>query len=213
MKRFLSLVAMGLALCVFAVGPAKAVQADSVSTATPFKVNKETKTITLLARVNGKYFELPTRHAIIFEGGKFGDKAIFTSYANQMDVLEGLKALGAKAGNNMTTDNAAQTHVQGSPITIQVRWADHPEPLDINDVITDSNGNRIEMHFGGNEVNAKEKNTGCIACLDSCPVGLISNATYTYGAVENRGEAEFRGNKDVLPSDGTPVVITLTVVE
>jgi hypothetical protein len=45
-------------------------------------------------------------------------------------------------------------------------------------------------------------------CLDSCPVGITSNATYTYGAIETRKEASLTGNKDVLPPDGTLVVIT-----
>ena len=38
--------------------------------------------------------------------------------------------------------------------------------------------------------------------LDSCPVGIISNTTYTYGAVETRKEVKFSGNEDVLPEDG-----------
>ena len=35
---------------------------------------------------------------------------------------------------------------------------------------------------------AIDKNTGCLSCLDSCPVGVISNETYTYGAIEKRKE-------------------------
>ncbi|WP_149723779.1 hypothetical protein [Campylobacter concisus] len=49
------------------------------------------------------------------------------------------------------------------------------------------------------------------ACLDSCSVGIISNHTYTHGAVEKRGEVVFHGNKDVLPPDGTFVAISFRV--
>ncbi len=51
-------------------------------------------------------------------------------------------------------------------------------------MIVDSNGKKLDMRFGGNLTAAEEK-TGCPVCLDSCPVGIVSNATYTYGAVEN----------------------------
>jgi len=55
---------------------------------------------------------------------------------------------------------------------------------------------------------ALKKNTGCLVCLDSCPVGIASNAAYTYGAIDRRKEVSFTGNKDLLPPDGTVVVIT-----
>ena len=47
--------------------------------------------------------------------------------------------------------------------------------------------------------------------MDSCPVGIISNTTYTYGAVEKRNEVKFTGNADVLPEDGTYVAVTYTL--
>ncbi|WP_245611954.1 hypothetical protein [endosymbiont 'TC1' of Trimyema compressum] len=43
-------------------------------------------------------------------------------------------------------------------------------------------------------------------CLDSCPVGITSNAVYTYGAVEEKRSC-FNGNEAVLPEDGTYVAI------
>lgn len=62
-------------------------------------------------------------------------------------------------------------------------------------------------------IQLKTKKTGCLTCLDSCPVGIISNAAYTYGAVEERNEVEFTGNADVLPEDGTYVAVTYALVE
>ena len=49
--------------------------------------------------------------------------------------------------------------------------------------------------------------------LDSCPVGIVSNATYTYGAVEKRGEVKFKGNASVLPADNTLATVTFKITE
>ena len=43
----------------------------------------------------------------------------------------------------------------------------------------------------------------------SGPVGIVSNETYTYGAIEKRNEVGFTGNQAVLPSDGTLVMLTI----
>ncbi|MBM4762972.1 hypothetical protein GNT69_11890 [Bacillus sp. B15-48] len=44
-------------------------------------------------------------------------------------------------------------------------------------------------------------------CFDGCPVGITSNANQPVATFDN-GEAEFHGNPDVLPGDGTPVFLT-----
>jgi len=67
----------------------------------------------------------------------------------------------------------------------------------------------ITMRFGGNYSRAATINSGCLLCFDSCPVGIVSNCMYTYGSVEKRNEVKFTGNKDVLPSNGTQVMITV----
>lgn len=72
----------------------------------------------------------------------------------------------------------------------------------------DSNKKPFAIRFGGNLPAAIDKNTGCLLCLDSCPVGITSNSNYTMGAVEKRKEVGFTGNKDVLPADRSLVVIT-----
>lgn len=189
----------------------KADEVAGVSLENPIKVDKEAGTITILSQVNGKYFTEPTRHASVFKDGGNGAKSIFTAYATPVDFYNGLIEIGAKPGENMTLDNKETTHVEGTPIKVSVTWNGADKEYDINDVIKDSNGKKLEFKFGGNLENAKSKNTGCIACLDSCPVGIISNTTYTYGAVEKRGEVKFTGNADVLPEDGTYVALTYSI--
>lgn len=184
-----------------------------VSLKNPIKVDKAAGTVTVLCSVNGIYFTEPTRHASVFKEGTNGDKSIFTAYANHEDFYNGLIEIGGKAGENMTPDNKMTTHVEGDPINVSVTWNGADKSYDINDVIKDSNGNKIDIRFGGNLERAKAKNTGCLTCLDSCPIGIISNTTYTYGAVETRKEVEFKGNKDILPADGTYVAMTYSIAK
>lgn len=188
-------------------------EVGGVSLKNPIKVDKEGKKVTVLASVNGKYFTETTRHASVEQNGSNGTKSVFTAYAGPEDFYNGLIAIGGKPGNNMTPDNAMKTHVQGSKIKATVTWNGADKDYDINEVIKDSNGKKIDFRFGGNLERAKTKKTGCLACLDSCPVGIISNTTYTMGAVEKRQEVKFTGNQDVLPEDGTYVAITYTIAE
>lgn len=184
-----------------------------VSLAHPIHVDKEEGTVTVLAQVNGKYFTEPTRHASVFKDGTNGTKSIFTSYATAEQFYNGLIEAGAKPGENMTPDNKEKTKVEGTLIKAEVSWnGAEKEFYDMNEVVKDSNGKRIIFRFGGNLKRAQKVNTGCLTCLDSCPVGIISNESYTYGAVETRGEVKFMGNKDILPEDGTYVAITYVVM-
>ena len=188
-------------------------QVAGVSLENPIKVDKEAGTVTVLSQVNGKYFTEVTRHASVFKDGSNGAKSVFTSYGTHEDFYNALAEIGAEPGNNMTPDNAATTKVEGTPIDMKVTWDGADKEYDVNEVINDSNGNKIEFKFGGNHDRSIEKHTGCLTCLDSCPVGIISNSTYSYGAVENRKEVEFTGNQDVLPEDGTYVATVYSIAK
>lgn len=177
----------------------------------PLKVDKEKGTVTMLAQVNGKFFTKPTRHGAVYIDGSNGEKAIFRGLVDAETFHNALLEIGAQPGNNMTMDNKETTHVEGDRLKVTVNWEGADREYDINEVIKDSNGKPIDIHFGGNLEAAKDKKTGCLICLDSCPVGITSNATYTYGAVEGRNEVEFYGNGDILPEDGTLVTLTFTV--
>lgn len=192
---------------------AAADEVEGVSLASPMKVDKEAKTITVLCSINGQYLTQPTRHASVFKDGGNGTKSIFTAYGKPLDFYDALIEIGAKEGGNMTADNKETTHVEGDPIKCEVTWNGAGKYYDFNEVIIDSNKKTIEMRFGGNRKASEAKNTGCLSCLDSCPVGIISNTTYTYGAVETRGEVEFKGNAEILPDDGTYVAVRYTLMK
>ena len=120
-----------------------------------------------------------------------------------------LVEIGAKAGENMTFKNKEKTHVQGDILLVTVTWEGAEREYDLDEVITDSNRKQLIKRLGGNLPVALKKRTGCLLCLDSCPVGIVSNFTYTYGAVEKRGEVSFMGNRNLLPPNGSVVVIKL----
>lgn len=181
------------------------VSIEGASLDNPLLVNESDRSVTVFGSVNEKYLGQSTRHAVVFDKGKFGNKAVFYGYADQLDFYKALLDLGAKAGNNMFKPTASKTHVEGDKVKVEVKWQGANRWYDINEVIIDSNAKPIDMRFGGNQKASSELKTGCIACLDSCPVGIVSNHTYTYEAVEGRKEVEFRGNKELLSAGGVAI--------
>jgi hypothetical protein len=209
-KPIVSFIILSLLWCASIPVAALAAAGDSKAVLTkenPLRVNAQEKSVTFLAEVNGKYLSLATRHGIVFSGGKFGDHAVFRGHVSPKDFHNALLKAGGKPGNNMTLENKEKTFVQGDLLEVTVTWADAKRAYGIDEAIIDSAGKPIQVRFGGNIQNALEYKTGCLLCLDSCPVGITSNASYTYGAVEKRNEVTFKANGKVLPPDGTLVMI------
>lgn len=82
-----------------------------------------------------------------------------------------------------------------------------------DEVIVDSNGKKLDMRFGGNLMVVEEKKMGCLVCLDSCLVGIVSNVIYIYGVVEKCGEVKFKGNVLVFLVDNMLVMVIFKIVE
>ncbi len=178
----------------------------------PIAIDKEAKTVSFLAEVNGKYFYQPTRHFAVYAAGSNGEKSLLRGLVPVVDFYNALLAIKAKAGENMTLENKEVTKVEGSAFAVSVTWEGAGKSYGIDEVVLESNNKHIDMRFGGNLATAESKKTGCLLCFDSCPVGIVSNAQYTYGAIEKRKEVSMKGNKDVLPADGTKVVVTLQLL-
>ncbi len=212
MKKSLSVVAIVQLLLLVLITCGLAIasgQMEGLTKANPIMVDQAKETVSLLAEVNGKYFYTPARHAVVFEGGSNANKSVFRALVDVEPFHTALVEIGAKAGENMTFKNKEKTHVQGDVLLVSVTWEGAEREYDLDEVITDSNGKPLIVRFGGNLPAALKKRTGCLLCLDSCPVGIASNFTYTYGAVEKRGEVSFMGNRNLLPPDGSVVVIKL----
>jgi len=177
----------------------------------PLVLDQESGTIRIYARVNGKYLHLPTRHGMNYRGGRIGDKALFRAWANPVDFHKALLELGAEPGQNLDGSTGGEV-VQGDDLTIRVDWegAAHAHALDA--LVADSNGKGVAYRFGGNLDFAKQAMTGCLMCVDSCPVGISSNALYPQGSFHEQGLG-FRGRADMLPPDGTPVTMIVGIAE
>jgi hypothetical protein len=105
-------------------------------------------------------------------------------------------------------DNMEKTFVEGELLEVSVTWKDARKTYRLDEVIRDSNGKPFAIRFGGNLKEALKRKTGCLLCLESCPVGITSNAAYTYGMIDIRKEVVFRSNKGLLPPDGALVTLT-----
>ncbi len=208
MKKHLFLLALSLVLAVCFAAPPAFSQEGALTPDNPIKVDMKERSVSVLAQVNGKYLVQPTRHGVVFKGGSNGSKSVFAAFAEPKPFYDALMKVGFKAGNNMTMDNKEKTHVEGDLLDVSVTWKGAARAFRMDEAIKDSNGKPLQIRFGGNLETAMKMKTGCLMCLDSCPVGITSNATYTYGAIESRKEASLMGNKDMLPPDGTLVVIT-----
>lgn len=184
----------------------------------PLVVDKENKEVKVYATVNGKYLVSPTRHGLNWEEGKYGDQAVLTAYASPLKFNEALVELGGvpaveKGGDASKEfeEKADGKYILGDEVNVTITWENAEKEYDINDVFIDTTGKKLVYRFGGNYDVQEAKNTGCFMCFDSCPAGITSNSSQPVGAFEG-GHAEFFGNPDILPEDGTPVVLTYSIV-
>ncbi|MFD2922825.1 YdjY domain-containing protein [Halobacillus naozhouensis] len=182
-------------------------------------INKEDRLVKVYATVNGKYLKKPTRHGLNWVEGSNGDKSVFKAYASPLAFYHSLRKIGGdpaleKGGDkdkafNKTSDGE---FIKGDKVEVKITWDGADKTYDIHEVMMDSTGKKIVYHFGGNYEAAKEHMTGCFMCFDSCPVGITSNASHPVGTFKD-GKAKFHGNPDVLPGDGTPVVLIYQFVK
>lgn len=172
----------------------------------PIAIDKTAKTVKVYAEVNAKYFVEPTRHGVVFKDGSNGDKSFFRAWGNQNDFYDALIEIGAKPGNNLQLTSVG-VPVEGDALDVTVTWDGAGKDVTFGEIVVDSTNKDFEPKFGGNEANAESKKTGCILCLDSCPVGITSNSAHPTKDFDNK-IASFTANGKVLPADGTPVVVT-----
>ncbi|MEH7075266.1 YdjY domain-containing protein [Neobacillus drentensis] len=192
---------------------------NTVSKDNPIVVDKENKVVKVYATVNGKYLVSPTRHGLNWVEGKYGDQAVLKAYANPLKFNEALLEIGGvpavEKGGDTSKEfetKADEKYILGDEVKVTVTWENAGKEYDINDVMVDSTGQKIVYKFGGNYDTQEAKMTGCYMCFDSCPAGITSNSSHSVGTFEG-GHAEFHGNPDVLPADGTPLVLTYSIVK
>ncbi|MBI5186364.1 MAG: hypothetical protein HZA01_11640 [Nitrospinae bacterium] len=196
----------------------------------PLVVDKERAQIQIAGYVQAREFNrkpflsighVRNYHAIAWEGGNVKKSDIlFVSYADDLSIHNALMNIGGIPGNNLTLDTwnkrgyplhpEPNKKVEGTQVKVSVAWEGAPRNYSIQELLNDTGGKGITPRFGGNKEHIPVWKSGCILCLYSCPGGKISNASYTvndYAA----GSTHFSAREDILPSDGTEVIITLSL--
>lgn len=227
MKKVLSLVLMLVLTMAVSAGCGSQSPAPSTSTDTnkEFKlgelsdtktmvVNKEKKEIQILAQVNGKYLTESTRHGVVFKDGTNGEKSVLRGLSNQFDFYNALIEIGAKPGNNISLDDMknAEKSVEGSKLNVFVTWNGLGKEIPFSDILKATEKRPMDVHFGGNLESATNLKTGCILCLDSCAVGITSDAAYKANELDLK-KLKITGNLDVLPADGTKVAVIFRIAQ
>ena len=215
MKKGLSIMAMLVIVMAIAIGCSskQSTTTDSIKNdgSQALTVNKDKKEVRIQAEVNGKYFTEATRHGVVYKGGTNGEKSVLRGLVDEKKLYDALLSLGAKPGNNVkATDTGKNVKIEGTKLNVTVTWDGLGKEIPFSDIITSSEPRPMDIRFGGNIKTATAKNTGCILCLDSCPVGITSNAAYAFG---ESSKIKFYGNKNVLPKDGTKVTVIFTLAK
>ncbi|MBQ9068944.1 MAG: hypothetical protein IJ131_07785 [Eggerthellaceae bacterium] len=199
-----------------AASSAEATTGEDPTPDNPMVVDKEKGEIRYMGFVDGAYVgesAAETRHAVVFEGGSNGQKTIISGYGDEKEFYQACIDLGWEPGNNLTLENQKggenAATIEGEKLEVTIRW-DGQDEMPIWDCIEAANGDTREAdwRFGGNIDRANEKNTGCVLCIDSCAVGIVSNAAWPSGTTDADGVTYFRGVADKLPADGTDVIVT-----
>ena len=82
--------------------------------------------------------------------------------------------------------------VEGDKLDVFVKW-DGQDEIPFRDIIKCTEDYTMDLRFGGNIESAKENNTGCVLCLDSCATGIVSDAAWPTGTTQNDVAKFYRG--------------------
>ena len=193
-----------------------------LTTAHPMKVDKQAREVRILAEMQPEAFSggwikwTPNYHAVVWKGGGAAGEALLVSPVSDSALYDALVSVGAVPGNNLTMASwndrkdpnakAPRIRVEGTPIEVLVQWEGLPRPLPLERLLLDPGGRGIDMRFGGNKALIPQWESGCIACLYSCPGGKVSNRAYTIRDYVD-GTTKFSVNYSVVPRGKRPAVV------
>lgn len=182
--------------------------------AVPVVIDNDNKEVIIEATVNGKYFNTPSRHhGIVFKGGKYGDRAVLVGLADEREFYQALKDIGCVEGTNLTMEDMKLSKaVKGEPLDVFVTWDGLDKEVPFSEVIKSSEERPIDVRFGGNFEAAKSNRTGCILCLDSCPIAITSDAAFATAELDSKKIDKYI-REDVLPADGSKVYVIFRIAE
>lgn len=177
----------------------------------PLVCDAKRRTVKMYAEVNLlRLTETTTHWGIGCQAGKYANKFILVSPAEPVDLHDALVRIGAKPGNNLALDSYGQ-FVAGDRLNVTVSWPGLKRPFDLTEIFADSAGKGYQIRFGGNKAAAEKMKTGCLTCLESCPISISSNAVYPHLSAMHRRfkpNSHFHGKPETLPAkEAFPVVV------
>jgi hypothetical protein len=176
----------------------------------PLGIDTINKRVLVYAEVNPISLNQSNSHwGVVYQGGKFNEQAIFQAFCTPQEFHDALLQIGAYPGNNLTS-RSSRDIIGGDELLVSVTWPGLSRPLGLADILEDSAGKGFRILFGGNRQRAVEEQTGCITCLESCPIGITSNANYPALSTFKRlisPNSQFKGKAEKLPRQGGLILI------
>jgi hypothetical protein len=177
----------------------------------PLSIDAPNSRVLIYTEINQKNWEKTNPHwGVVFREGKLGDKAIFSAFCSPQEFHQALIRIGAHPGNNLTMDQQSAV-VQGDELLVSALCPGFAHPVPLKDLVSDQAGKGFRIRFGGNLERANQEKTGCITCLESCPVGITSNAAYPTISSFKRWVSPnsiFMGRpENILLRESTPVIL------
>jgi hypothetical protein len=177
----------------------------------PLLVDDAGRRVLVYTEVNGRNLTRSNPHwGIVAVGGRLADKGILRSYADPLAFHDALVRIGARPGNNLTSDSTGQ-YVAGDQLEVTVTIPGLGTDLPLGAVFDDETGRGFAIRFGGNRDAARHEQTGCITCLESCWIAVSSNDRYPFISTLRRlisPNSRFRGRASVFHGDGQPVIVS-----
>jgi len=199
-----------LFLSLFPVRTTSAQKTDCLPTKESPLVIDSKKRCVLLYAVVSENLKTSTHFGVVFKDGKLADKALFRAYVSPREFHDALLAIGMRPGDNLTSLSKGK-YVAGDPLDVTVTWPGLNKEFPLKEILTDSGGKGFQIRFGGNRTASAAENSGCLTCLESCWVGITSNAAYPVTGTLKRffsPNSEFSINRNVIQArGGGPVIL------
>jgi hypothetical protein len=126
-------------------------------------------------------------HFVAYSKGPSREHALFFSDIQPLEFWNALSAIGARPGDNLPAKawsqrndpqaKAPRIRTRGSLLEATIIYDSTEYPLGA--IVADDQNQPYAFRFSGNKANWDRWHSGCLACFQSCPSGVASNAAYT----------------------------------